>query len=127
LEHTAAVLRRTTTADGPYSTGLGTTIQLIEQMAEKPGVDSVSIRGDPTNQRSLVQTDEPDVRIPCYRFLLKKVVQFGCQRSLITEPRHDAFDPFQQSTVVDGQNMNNVVLRRPMLKRHQKFIKYFVC
>ena len=69
----------------------------------------------------MVQVDEPDMRVRGRRLLCKQIPEFVPQERFLA-----SFYPFQQATVVNRQEMDNILNRSTVVERLEEFVEQLV-
>src|SRR4051794_36713538 len=100
---------------------------MVQKTFQEDSIYAPAIRTDATHQRPAVQTNESNVRLLQGGLLLKKRVERRCQRRLATtRTALHAFDPFEQPSVIDRQQMNDVIDGWPVLEWCQEFVQELI-
>ena len=117
----ATVLSRTGPTRRPGGRRSFTAVEAVHQVIEKAGVDAV--RRYAADERTLVQVDEPHVRIRLTSIFEKVGERVRQRRPPVVMIAFRIVDPLQQPAVVDRQQMSAVLARAAVLKRFEYLVQ----
>ena len=119
----AAILCRARPAGRPDLLRVLTAIETVQKALEKAGFDGRFADGNASDQRTLIEADESDVRSGSRCLVVEEIVERLRQRCLPAKAMFRAFNPLQQAAVVDREKMDNIRGRRAAPKGRQELVQ----